>query len=140
MELANANIHSMLQAIDNNAAQGHYLGVSVSYARKESITPWLGADTANHYQWYPFVNEGHYELLRHLKTGKSFPHRSTGFNPSFVINFKSNLDSVKAYYRQGIIKVWNKAMTNAFYRGLPFTWCSNNFTVAFAQQCYWYRK
>jgi endoglucanase len=42
------------------------------------------------------------------------------------------------FYREGIEKVWNKAKQNAFYRGIPFIWCSNNLTVAFAQQCLWY--
>ncbi|MEO7263821.1 MAG: glycoside hydrolase family 9 protein [Ferruginibacter sp.] len=140
MELAYANVHSMQQVTNSNAANGWYLGMAVIYAGKEKITPWLGADTANHYQWYPFVNAGHYEILKHLKTGKAFPKRSTGFNPSFVINFKDSIEAIKQYYRQGIEKVWNKAKTNAFYRGVPFIWCSNNLTVAFAQQCYWYRK
>ena len=30
----------------------------------ERITPWLGTDTAKHYQWYPFINIGHYELAK----------------------------------------------------------------------------
>jgi hypothetical protein len=140
MELANAAVHNMLLARDSNAAHGYFLGVAVTYARKEPVTPWLGADSANHYQWYPFVNAGHYQLLKNLKTGKAFPSRSTGFNPKFVIDFRTNLDSLKQYYRNGIIPVWNKAANNAFYRGVPFIWCSNNLTVAFAQQCYWYRK
>lgn len=79
----------------------------------------MGADTANHYQWYPFVNVGHYELAK-LVSGKE----------------KSELLS---YYKQGIEKIWNKAKSNAFYRGVPFIWCSNNFTTSFAIQCYWYR-
>ncbi|HKP32511.1 MAG TPA: glycoside hydrolase family 9 protein, partial [Chitinophagaceae bacterium] len=29
---------------------------------------------------------------------------------------------------------------NAFYRGVPFIWCSNNLTTSFAIQCYWYRS
>ena len=37
------------------------------YAKREKITPWLGADTAKHYQWYPFINIGHYELAKQLK-------------------------------------------------------------------------
>jgi endoglucanase len=44
------------------------------------------------------------------------------------------------YYKQGINLVWQKAKTNAFYRGVPFIWCSNNLTTSFATQCYWYRK
>jgi hypothetical protein len=140
MELAYAAVHNMMLAQDSNAAHGWFLGMAVSYALKEKITPWLGADTAHHYQWYPFVNAGHYQLIKNLKTGKAFPKRSTGFNPSFVINFHNNLDSIKQYYRQGIRRVWSKARGNAFYRGVPYIWCSNNLTVAFAQQCYWYRN
>jgi hypothetical protein len=89
-----------------------------SYARKEPITPWLGADTAKHYQWYPFINLGHYELAKQVK-GKQ-------------------RDTIIAYYRQGIQRVWDKAATNAFYRAIPFIWCSNNLTTSFAIQCYWY--
>jgi len=90
------------------------------YAQQEKITPWLGADTAKHYQWYPFINLGHYELAK-LLTGR---HR----------------DSLISWYRKGIDRVWQKARTNAFYRHIPFIWCSNNLTVSFAIQCYWYRQ
>ena len=44
-----------------------YLDSSYSYSKIEKITPWLGADTAKHYQWYPFINVGHYELAKQLK-------------------------------------------------------------------------
>jgi endoglucanase len=96
------------------------LELAYSMASKEKITPWLGKDTANHYQWYPFINIGHYELARHLKGN----HR----------------DTIVGYYREGIQLVWNKAKSNAFYRGVPFIWCSNNLTTSFAIQCYWYRE
>src|SRR5690606_29734870 len=76
---------------------------------------------------------------RYLKTGRALPQRSTGFEPAFVQNFSRYEDSVKNFYLGGIEKVWNRAAGNAFYRGVPFIWCSNNLTVAFAQQCYWYR-
>jgi hypothetical protein len=88
-------------------------------ARKEPVTPWLGTDTANHYQWYPFVNVGHYELAK-LLSGKQ-------------------KDSVIGYYKTGIEKVWKRAKQNAFSYGIPFIWCSNNLTTSFAIQCYWYR-
>jgi hypothetical protein len=90
------------------------------FAQKEKITPWLGADTANHYQWYPFINIGHYELAKQLKDKRR--------------------DTVIGFYREGINKVWNKAKQNAFYRGIPFIWCSNNLTTSFAIQCYWYKQ
>ena len=90
------------------------------YAQQEKITPWLGNDTAKHYQWYPFINLGHYELAKQL----------TG----------TRRDSLLAWYREGIDRVWQKAKTNAFYHHIPFIWCSNNLTVSFAIQCYWYRR
>ena len=93
---------------------------SFKMASDEPLTPWLGADTAKHYQWYPFINVGHYELAKTLKDKRR--------------------DSVIAFYKEGIEKVWNKAKGNAFYRAIPFIWCSNNLTVGFATQCYWYRK
>ncbi|HEY1112205.1 MAG TPA: glycoside hydrolase family 9 protein [Chitinophagaceae bacterium] len=96
------------------------LANALMYASKEPHTPWLGADTAKHYQWYPFINLGHYELAKQLKGAQR--------------------DTVVRYYREGIQKVWNKAKANAFYRGVPFIWCSNNLTTSFAMQCYWYKQ
>jgi len=49
-------------------------------------------------------------------------------------------DTIIHYYKQGIEAVWNKAKQNAFYRGVPFIWCSNNLTTSFAIQCYWYKQ
>lgn len=97
-----------------------YYEDALNYGKQEPVTPWIGADTARHYQWYPFHNFGHYELA-----------------------MKANPDDRKlliGYYRQGIEKVWNKAKNNAFYRGVPFIWCSNNLTTSFAIQCYLYRQ
>lgn len=93
---------------------------AMRYAADEPVTPWLGEDTAKHYQWYPFINLGHYELAKKL-TG---PARA----------------KVLGYYKTGIERVWKKASQNAFYRGVPFIWCSNNLTASFAIQCYWYRS
>ena len=97
------------------------------YALAEPVTPWLGKDTANHYQWYPFINLGHDELARLLQ--------DNGKNRQDY-----RRDTIVGFYRQGIERVWRKAKTNAFYRGIPFIWCSNNLTVSFAIQCYWYRQ
>ncbi|MGV3530075.1 MAG: glycoside hydrolase family 9 protein [Flavisolibacter sp.] len=96
------------------------LDSALYYADQEKLTPWLGDDTAKHYQWYPFINLGHYELAKQL----SGAQRST----------------IVGYYKEGIEKVWNKARSNAFYRGIPYIWCSNNLTTSFAIQCYWYKQ
>ena len=112
MELAAANLGN--------------IDLAYHYAQDEPITPWLGKDTANHYQWYPFINLGHYELARRL----------TAANPTTI----ARRDTIIGYYKEGIDRVWQRAKTNAFYRGIPFIWCSNNLTVSFAIQCYWYRQ
>ncbi|ASZ10095.1 glycoside hydrolase family 9 protein [Chitinophaga pendula] len=111
MELAAAALH----AVSSNNV---YATAAIQFAREEPLTPWMGADTARHYQWYPFHNIGHYELaLQQL-------HKQ----------------ELMGYYRQAIKKVWDKARHNAFYRGIPFIWCSNNLTTAFAIQCNRYRS
>jgi len=33
-----------------------YFNFALEFGRKEPVTPWMGSDTARHYQWYPFVN------------------------------------------------------------------------------------
>lgn len=114
MELAAAD----LQLIDKNNKD--FDSKAFEYAQQEPITPWLGNDTAKHYEWYPFINIGHYELAKELKGRQR--------------------DTIDDYYKEGIERVWNKAKQNAFYRGIPFIWCSNNLTTSFAIQCYWYRQ
>jgi hypothetical protein len=119
MELGFASLAKSLNYFNKNNPH-QYLDSSFHYSQSEKITPWLFRDTANHYQYYPFINLGHYELAKQLKGKKK--------------------DTLINYYRQGIEKVWNRAKENAFYRGVPFIWCSNNLTTSFAIQCYWYEK
>jgi endoglucanase len=141
MELAAANLHSLQMA--GGLAIFDYMGgllkMSFTYAKQEPHTPWLGADTAKHYQWYPFINAGHYELVKQLRADPVYLHQ---YNKDFFAKDRllQKADTVTAYYRQGIEKVWEKAKTNAFYRGIPFIWCSNNLTTSFAIQCYWYEQ
>jgi peptidoglycan/xylan/chitin deacetylase (PgdA/CDA1 family) len=123
MELAEAVQISALQKFynkkDGNLVVGPVHNVE-TFARLEPITPWLGFDTAKHYQWYPFINIGHYEGAKQLSGNQR--------------------ETIIGYYKEGIQRVWNKAKQNAFYRGVPFIWCSNNLTTSFAIQCYWYRQ
>jgi len=124
MELANAIQIKMVEERFDKKNDGNLIVAplynAMVFAAAEPITPWLGADTAKHYQWYPFINIGHYELAKLLKDKKR--------------------DTLTGYYKQGIEKVWGKAKLNAFYRGVPFIWCSNNLTTSFAIQCYWYQQ
>jgi len=93
---------------------------AMQYARQEKITPWMITDTAAHYQWYPFINLGHYELAKKLKG--------------------QDREEIVSYYRLGIEEVNKRAEQNAFLRGVPFIWCSNNLTVSFVMQCIWYKE
>ncbi|MEP6780008.1 MAG: glycoside hydrolase family 9 protein, partial [Gemmatimonadaceae bacterium] len=81
-----------------------YLDDAMRYARREPVTPWMGADTASHYQWYPFHNAGHYETSR----GANAAQRT----------------ELAQFYRAGLARVVGRA-NNGFRIGIPFIWCSN---------------
>jgi peptidoglycan/xylan/chitin deacetylase (PgdA/CDA1 family) len=114
MELAASQLLKLTQ-------KSQYATDARRFASLEPVTPWMGADTARHYQYYPFANAGHYEMA--TTTGK--------LNP--------NHQEYAELMKTGLEKVWQKGKTNAFYRGVPFIWCSNNLTVAIANQAQWYR-
>lgn len=116
MQLAYAS----LPQVSKFRQQSKQLDSAFAFSEREKITPWLITDTAKHYQWYPFINLGHYELAK----------QSKGETRAALI----------ANYKEGINHVWNRAKQNAFYRGVPFIWCSNNLTVSFAMQCLWYKE
>lgn len=113
MELVEASFNFNKTNPDHQKIQN-----ALAYASQEPITPWMAKDTAAHYQYYPFINLGHYEVAKQSGTEKP----------------------TNQYYKKGIEQVWDRAKNNAFYRGIPFIWCSNNLTVAFAIQCSWYRE
>lgn len=113
MELGAAELY----AITKNEK---FLNDAIAYSQKETVTPWMGADTARHYQWYPFLNIGHYELAR-------------------IANELARKELI-TYYRDGIEKVWQRGKDNAFLMGVPFIWCSNNLVTAMVTQCQLYRQ
>lgn len=102
-----------------NTRNKKYLQEAIVYANQEKVTPWMGSDTARHYQWYPFINLGHYFLAS--------PNGNSDFS-----SFRENL-------KTGIERVYSKGKTNPFLFGVPFIWCSNNLVSAILTQCrlYW---
>ena len=60
MELASAALFEL-------TGEDDYYSEALEFARSENITPWMGSDTARHYQWYPFLNIGHYETARNAE-------------------------------------------------------------------------
>jgi endoglucanase len=113
MELAAAELY-------NVTGERRYLEMAIEFGRQEPVTPWMGADTARHYQWYPFVNMGHPVIARH--TDDPAGHAAAGF-------MKEGLDRIRA-----------KAAGNPFNIGVPFIWCSNNLVAAFLTQARLYSE
>ena len=112
MELAAATLHRITR-------KPELMTEAVDYGRLEPVTPWMGADSAKHYQWYPFVNLGHPLLVQ---------QGSKAVSKEFTRNMRSGLQRVK-----------EKGQENAFLCGLPFIWCSNNLAVALVTQAMIYR-
>lgn len=111
MELAAAQLHEL-------TGDPVYLAQALEYAAAEPVTPWMGADTARHYEWFPWHNNGHYQIWR--AGGETDARLAAG------------------YYRLGLEAVAARA-GNAFRVGVPFIWCSNNLMVSFATQARLYR-
>ena len=111
-----------LAAIKRYHATGDtkYRQDAIDYGRMEPVTPWMGADSAHHYQWYPFINIGHALLAQDGERKVS---------DEFIRNIKSGLDRVK-----------ERGAGNVFMAGVPFIWCSNNLTVALVTQAMLYRE
>jgi hypothetical protein len=91
-----------------------YLTDAQRYARLAGSTSWMGREAAGHYQYYPFMNLGHFSL-----------HRLGG----------ADLDAeVASFYRDGLEKAVAASAASPFSLGVPFIWCSNNLVTALVTQ------
>lgn len=113
MELGSVELFRM-------TGDGKYLTKAVEYGRREPVTPWMGADSARHYQWYPFMNMGHYQIAAHTTDAR--------LKAEFLRNM-----------RAGIARTYERGQAHPFLWGIPGIWCSNNLTTAMLTQCILYR-
>ena len=97
-----------------------YLVDARKYASVAGTVSWMKFDTANHYQYYPFINLGHFALYNLVD--------------------KEFQDTLAAYYRNGIEHTCQKAMDNPYGIGIPFIWCSNNLLTGLITQVILYEK
>jgi len=97
-----------------------YLQDAKDFANLINTNSWMGRDTADHYECYPFMNMGHYAL--------------------FEVTDKAFQDTLIDYYKAQIEAVKVRADQNPFNIGIPFIWCSNNLAAAFVTQCLLYEK
>lgn len=82
------------------------------WGQLEEITPWMELGRARHYQFYPFVNLGHYYLSQSSD--------------------KTISDKYIAYMKRGLESLSKRAKEydDPFFNGVPFIWCSNNLVTA----------
>jgi hypothetical protein len=97
-----------------------YIDDAKRYARIIGETSWLGRDTTDHYQFYPYVNVGHFAL---------YPHVDEAFQ-----------DTLAGYYADGIEKALAVSKSNPFSIGVPFIWCSNNLITGLIMQIMLYEQ
>jgi len=106
--------------VRNISGKDGLLDEAVKYGAQEVSTPWMGADTARHYQWYPFINLGHYYLAK---------ENNKKVSEEFIGNMKAGLE-----------KIYSRGKNNMFINGIPFIWCSNNLVAAAITQANLYYK
>ncbi len=96
----------------NISNQKYWLREADYWGVLEDVTPWMERGRARHYQFYPFVNLGHYYLA--LSSDRDIASRYAG------------------YMSQGLGYLLKRARENddPFLNGVPFIWCSNNLVVA----------
>lgn len=100
--------------------QKSYLNEARRYAGIIKAETWMGHEQTGHYQYYPFMNLGHYAL-------------------SDVADSRMK-KQLAAYYRDGIEACLEMGQKNSYSVGVPFIWCSNNLLVALATQIMLYEK
>ena len=99
---------------DNWRQQADYWG------ELEPVSPWMELGRGRHYQFYPFINLGHYYLAKSDNEAVSKKYTE--------------------YMRQGLQDIKDRAADDPFMSGIPYIWCSNNLTTAMLTQCRLYRE
>lgn len=110
-------------AVEYNLSQDAKWRKDADYwGQLEEVTPWMELGRARHYQFYPFVNLGHYYLAS--SQDENISKKYQGF------------------MKMGLESLLNRAEANddPFLNGIPFIWCSNNLTAAAITQAQLYNQ
>ena len=95
------------------------------WGEMEPVSPWMERGRGpgkeyHHYQWYPFINLGHWLLA------------------------ESDDAAVKAeftgYLREGLNDLLVRGADDPFLHGVPYLWCSNNLTSSAVTQAHLYAQ
>jgi endoglucanase len=97
-----------------------YLKDARKWGEVEPVTPWMAFNRARHYQYYPFGNIGHTLLA----AGKDSAIRS----------------EFRAFLKESLTFIQQRAEKDPFRMGVPFVWCSNNLVTATITQARKYEE
>jgi hypothetical protein len=97
-----------------------YRDEAMRYAELATTDGWMGRSQIGHYQYYPFMNIGHFRLYDQVDDDTK--------------------ETLAGYYREQIEQCVQLSLGNPYRMGVPFIWCSNNLTVALATQCALYER
>lgn len=100
--------------------QKRFLDDAKRYAKLAADEGWMGKEQTGHYQYYPFMNAGHFRLYDLV--GAELQKLLAG------------------YYRAGIERCVAAGEKNPYRVGVPFIWCSNNLLTALVTQCLMYER
>lgn len=101
-------------------SEKRFLEDAKRYAQLAADEGWMGKAQTGHYQFYPFMNVGHFRLYDLVDT-----------------DFQKTL---AGYYRAGIEQCRDAGRKNPYRVGVPFIWCSNNLLTALVTQCLLYER
>lgn len=100
--------------------ESQYRTDAVRYAGRAAADGWFGQKKIGHYQYYPFMNVGHFRLYDLVDDGVR--------------------EKLAGYYRGEIESCVEASAGNPYRFGVPFIWCSNNLAVALVTQCNLYER
>ena len=98
----------------------NYLEQAIRYAHLAADMTWMPHEKSAHYEYYPFVNVGHFAL---------YPHADS-----------ATQEKLAEYYRRGLEATLKRSQTNPYGMGVPFIWCSNNLTTALITHALLYER
>lgn len=86
----------------------------------EPVSPWMELGRGRHYQFYPFINLGHYYMASSSD--------------------KAIAQKYREFMRMGLEDIMKRAGDDPFVNGIPYLWCSNNLVSAAITQARLYCK
>ena len=118
VELAAATMYN-LTGEDSWKNEASYWG------EQEPVNPWMEKGRGfgrfyHHYQWYPFINLGHFLLASSSDKAVS--------------------EEFAEYMKDGLECLKNRAGDEPFMHGVPYLWCSNNLTSSAVTHANLYRR